>query len=136
MCRARTLRFDRRAFTLVEVLIVVTIIGILAATLIPLFPEMKQSAGETTLRHNLSQIRSAIERYSFLHKGNNPGQVSDGINDAGTVKSFTRQLESPTDVEGVVLGSSAGRLPCARTSPISTTILARLTARAVTSRAR
>lgn len=53
----------RRAFTLIEVLVVIAIIAILAALLFPVFARAKAAAKQTACISNLSQIGKAIGLY-------------------------------------------------------------------------
>lgn len=53
----------RRAFTLVEVLIVITVIAIMAMIVIPRIMAAARRAKEAQLRGNLKQIRDAVERF-------------------------------------------------------------------------
>lgn len=80
----------RRGFTLIEVLIVVVIMAILAATIIPQFSSSTQNAKESTLKFNLSSLRSQIELYKLHHNGLVP-QITGGA---------LPQLTSATDVNG------------------------------------
>lgn len=59
----------RSAFTLVEVLIVVVIMAILAATIIPQFSESTNDAKLSTSKFNLHTMRSQIELYKAHHNG-------------------------------------------------------------------
>ena len=51
------------AFTLVEMLVVIAIIGILAAILFPAFSRAQESARQTNCASNLSQIYTAVSLY-------------------------------------------------------------------------
>jgi len=62
-----------KAFTLVEVLIVVAILGILAAVAIPLFEDNTQKAKESAAKEDLRVLRNAIELYAAKNKGIAPG---------------------------------------------------------------
>ncbi len=60
-------RKKSRGFTLVEILIVVVILGILAAIVIPQFTQASTEAREASLRSNLQSIRSQIELFKIQH---------------------------------------------------------------------
>ena len=62
----------RSAFTLVEVLIVVVIMAVLAATIIPQFADSTTDAKVSTLKFNLHTMRSQIELYRTHHDGKLP----------------------------------------------------------------
>lgn len=61
------------AFTLVELLTVIAIIGVLAAIIIPVVGKVRQSANKTTCASNLRQIGVALNSYIADHKGRLPG---------------------------------------------------------------
>jgi general secretion pathway protein G len=62
----------RSAFTLIEVLIVVVIMAILAATIIPQFSDSTKDAKSSTVKFNLHTLRSQIELYRTQHSGTAP----------------------------------------------------------------
>jgi len=62
----------RSGFTLVEILIVVVILGILAAIVIPQFTQASTEARESSLVSNLQTIRSQIELYKIQHNDQPP----------------------------------------------------------------
>lgn len=61
-----------QAFTLVEILIVVVILGILAAIVIPQFTNASESAKASSLVSQLQTIRSQLELYQVQHNGQYP----------------------------------------------------------------
>jgi len=59
-------------FTLVEILIVVIILGILAAIVIPQFTNAGQDASASSLVSQLQTIRGQLELYQVQHNGQYP----------------------------------------------------------------
>jgi general secretion pathway protein G len=83
----------KSGFTLVEILIVVVILGILAAIVIPQFSEASTEAKESRLVSDLQSMRSQIELYKIQHNDDLPG--------VGTA-SFTDAMTMYTDVAGAL----------------------------------
>ncbi len=73
-----------KAFTLVEILIVVTILGILAAVVLPTLQGHTVSARESVVKDCLRTMRTQIEFYKMDHDGVPPGYV----NGEGVPESF------------------------------------------------
>lgn len=63
----------KSGFTLVEVLIVVVIMAILAATVIPQFTDSTLDAKNSSAQFNLHTLRQQIELYKSQHDGVVPG---------------------------------------------------------------
>lgn len=80
-------------FTLIEVLIVVVIMAVLAATIVPQFAASSKDAKEGALRTNVTNMRKQIELFKHQHEGvwptgaNNLEQLTKTTNGAGTVGS-------------------------------------------------
>ncbi len=67
----------KKAFTLVEILIVVAILGILAAIAIPTFSGHIQEAKEAAAKDTLRILRNVIELYASQHNNVPPGYSGD-----------------------------------------------------------
>ncbi|MBU4375896.1 MAG: prepilin-type N-terminal cleavage/methylation domain-containing protein [Candidatus Omnitrophica bacterium] len=65
---------NRKGFTLVEIMIVVAIIGLLAAIAIPNFVKARETAQANACINNMRQIESAKEQWA-LEKGKTTGDV-------------------------------------------------------------
>jgi general secretion pathway protein G len=90
-------------FTLIEMLIVVIVLGILAAIVIPQIAVSTEDAKLNTLRTNLNTTRSAVELYYFQHNSIYPAGVLPGTKpvDVTTLpETFVAQLARYTDVDG------------------------------------
>ena len=83
----------RSAFTLIEVLIVVVIMAILAATIIPQFTDSTKDAKASTAVFNLHTLRSQIELYRAQHAGLSPTatlvELTQKTNESGTAGTTT-----------------------------------------------
>ncbi|MGI4829573.1 MAG: type II secretion system protein [Janthinobacterium lividum] len=80
-----TLRPGERGFTLIELIIVMTIIGLLTAIAIPSYVTSVHKAREAVLREDLHTMRSAIDSYT-VDKEKAP-QGLDDLVQAGYLKS-------------------------------------------------
>ncbi len=89
----------RTGFTLVEILIVVVILGILAAIVIPQFTEASTEAKTSSLCTDLQSVRSQIELYKIQHNDNLPG-VANGTHTAGA--AFELAMTGYTTIFGEV----------------------------------
>ncbi|MEK7859044.1 MAG: prepilin-type N-terminal cleavage/methylation domain-containing protein [Elusimicrobiota bacterium] len=67
------MRHRKRGFTLIELMIVVAIIGILAAIAIPKFADLIRKSSEGACKGNLGSLRSALSIYYADMEGQYPG---------------------------------------------------------------
>lgn len=74
----------KSGFTLVEILIVVVILGILAAIVIPQFTEASTEAKTSALCTDLQSMRSQIELYKIQHNDQLPSSAAVGFVNALT----------------------------------------------------
>ena len=65
-----------KGFTLVELMIVITILGILAAVVFPLFADNVSKAKESAAKTNLATMRHQIEMYKLQHNDVTPGYLN------------------------------------------------------------
>ena len=101
---------SNKGFTLVEILIVVIILGILAAIVIPQFTEASESARDSSLVSDLQTCRAQIELYKIQHHDNYPGDTTgDGM--ADDAADFIADMTDLTDSDGAAVGvGTAGAL--------------------------
>ncbi|MDX2132918.1 MAG: type II secretion system protein [Planctomycetota bacterium] len=78
----------RRAFTLVEILIVVVILGILAAIVVPQFANATGQAQETSTKEQLNRIRKALAIY-YVRAGNVYPSITAGNGTWGELLTTT-----------------------------------------------
>jgi prepilin-type N-terminal cleavage/methylation domain-containing protein len=97
---------DNAGFTLVEMLIVIVLLGILAAVIIPQVSVSTDDAKLQTLRTDLTSLRSSIEIYYAQHTDTYPGaNAITGVAAASAAEceaAFVQQLTRYTNVNGQV----------------------------------
>lgn len=80
---------SRRAFTLVELLVVVAIIGVLVALLLPAVQSARAAARSAACKNQMRQIALATHQYCNVHEGNFPELWHVGSNTGDRSWIFT-----------------------------------------------
>lgn len=82
---------NQKGFATLEVILMVTVIGILAAVAVPRFTDMTAKANTAKIQADLSTLDSAIAIY-YMEKGTYPSglaDLDDYVTDAANVKPPT-----------------------------------------------
>ena len=84
----------KSGFTLVEILVVVVILGILAAIVIPQYTDASTEVKTSALSADLRRVRTQLELYKFQHNGQLPAVTGEAGAD------FERRMTTTTDANG------------------------------------
>jgi general secretion pathway protein G len=76
----------RHGFTLVELMLVVSILGILGALAMPMYQNHATQARESAAKSDLSTMRAQIELYKLQHNNVPPGYVDGAAADLATLE--------------------------------------------------
>ncbi|HYC73102.1 MAG TPA: prepilin-type N-terminal cleavage/methylation domain-containing protein [Opitutaceae bacterium] len=76
-----------RGFTLVEIMIVVVIIGLLAAMAIPAFQKVRQSSQDKAVMNNMRQLGAAADQY-FLENGTSTAAITSLVGSSAYIKAL------------------------------------------------
>ncbi len=85
----------QEGFTIIELLVVIVIIGILAAIALPKYGGVRNDANKAVSKSNLKSLQTAIERYQ-LDNGSYPSDLSTLISE-GFIKKKSCQIPSTTE---------------------------------------
>ena len=95
---------SKKGFTLVEIMIVVVIIGLLAAMAIPAFKKVRDNSQTKAITNNLRQLASAADQY-FLENGATSVSTSELVGTDKYIKSVD-QVAGETYVTPVTQGTA------------------------------
>jgi general secretion pathway protein G len=86
---------NRRGFTLVEILIVVIILGILAAIVLPKFANASGDAKRNSLSSSLQALRGQIELYMLQHGDTAPALTTTDWTPLTNPSTYSGQTTGP-----------------------------------------
>ena len=93
--KARKSKFRNRGFTLIEMVVVLSLILILLSIALPMYNQSIVRARETTLRQNLATINKVIDQYT-LDKQKAPQSLDDLVA-AGYLKEIPKDITGAKD---------------------------------------
>ena len=82
------MKASRQGFTLVEIMIVVVIIGLLAAMAIPAFQKVRTSSQDKAVMNNARQLGAAADQY-FLENGTTQVGIANLVGSGAYIKSLS-----------------------------------------------
>lgn len=100
-----------RAFTLVEILIVVVILAILAALVMPQFSNASYIARENALKDDLRYFRTQIGVYKAQHEDVGPGHPNGDASQTVEAEWFVKHLTGYTNKRGVYSATASPDYP-------------------------
>jgi len=89
-----------KAFTLIEILVVVVLLAILAMVVLPMVSGSVTSARESAVAHDLNMLRRYVLIYTAQHLEVPPGYPDGDTTQAPTELAFVEQITMSSDPNG------------------------------------
>jgi len=100
----------RKGFTLVEIMIVVVIIGLLAAMAVPAFNKVRQTAISKAVTNDLRQVAAAADQYFLEYPNQNSIDLDKIASDYVKGLKFTKQLGGQADITPLTISRDTPQL--------------------------
>jgi prepilin-type N-terminal cleavage/methylation domain-containing protein len=110
---------DRRGFTLIELMIVIVVIGILAAIAVPNYVRMMDRAREGSTKSNLHTLQIAAEDYGLQNDGQYAATMDASHVANGLPPNFTNPFTGATGSGAAWEDRASLAAPASATSGIS-----------------
>jgi len=92
----------KKAFSFVELMIVIAVLGILAAIVLPEFQSYTTQAKGAAAKDDLRVLRGAIEFYAAQHRGVPPGYSNGDVTAVPSRMVFVWQLSRASNAAGQI----------------------------------
>ena len=89
-----------RGFSLLELIVVMTIIGLLVGITLPAYRDATQRAREATLKEDLARMRTAIDEY-YTDKGEYPPALDDLV-ESGYLRRLPKDPMTESDATWLI----------------------------------
>ena len=92
---------NKKGFTLVEIMIVVVIIGLLAAMAVPAFQKVRKTSQDKAITNNLRQLASGASQY-FIESGLPTGTYADIVGAASNATAIRERITSLFIISSII----------------------------------
>ena len=101
---------SQKGFTLIELMVVIAIIGVLAAIAVPRFSESRKSAKDAALKADLRTVDSALLMYYANNANTYPTDLADAKAKlvTGTVKYLAKWPKDATGTADIAYATATG----------------------------